>query len=191
MKQSSWSAEQSENKSPSSCCCWPRVSGRGSSMVVLWRADSSGVVIVSIPHCSTAALQHRIHFTAAGIHSTSLCSYSGRRVFNLSWGGANLYLVCCISVQTWYTNTADGDDPWSHFLHLKCMMGRLKTLCQENINHDWMSANSPRECCEKCHRSLQSAYELSPRESTFRVSSCHFLGWLLKSLLSLFLVQMG
>ena len=66
-------------ESPSSCCCWPRVSGRGSSIVVLWRADSSGVVIVSIPHCSTAAL-HCIHFTAAGIHSTSLCSYSGRRV---------------------------------------------------------------------------------------------------------------
>ena len=34
-------------------------------------------------------------------------------------------------------------------------------------------------------------YELSPRESTSRVSLCHFFGWLLKSLLSLFLVQMG
>ena len=61
------------------------------------------------------------------------------------------------------TSTADGDDPWSHFLHLNYMMWRLKTLCQENINHDWMSANSgghiissTRECREKCHRSHQS-----------------------------------
>ena len=36
-----------------------------------------------------------------------------------------------------------------------------------------------------------SVYELSPRESTSRVSTCHFFGWLFKSLQSLFLVQMG
>ena len=40
-------------------------------------------------------------------------------------------------------------------------------------------------------KNILCAYELSPRESTSRVSSCHFFGWLLKSLLSLFLVQMG
>ena len=38
---------------------------------------------------------------------------------------------------------------------------------------------------------VDTIYELSPQESTSRVSSCHFFGWLLKSLLSLFLVQMG
>ena len=39
--------------------------------------------------------------------------------------------------------------------------------------------------------SVISTYEESPRESTSRVSMCHFFGSLLKSLLSLFLVQMG
>ena len=40
-------------------------------------------------------------------------------------------------------------------------------------------------------RHMHNAYKESPRGSASGMSRCHFFGWLLMSLLSLFLVQMG
>ena len=150
-------------ESPSSCCCWPRVSGRGSSIVVLWRADSSGVVIVSIPHCSTAAL-HTFYscWNPLNVFMQLFRPQSGPRVFNLSWGEANLYLVCCISVQTLVQTLLTGMIP-------EVISFIWNAWCEDTLSRKhqpWLNVSklletdlsSSRECCKKCHRSLQSEY---------------------------------
>ena len=81
-----------------------------------------------------------------------------------------------------------------------------RNIQQENNNFSkrsrwWISVESSRlliSCCHvPCSLSLHAIqiniylYELSPRETTSRVSTCHFFGSLLKSLLSFYHVQSG